>query len=141
VNPNDYQAPSLLGFTYRCLDMDEQAKVAYTRSLDNIEHHLELNPGDARAYYLGSIALADRGEKEKAVSWVEKAIELEPDDPYNLYGCACFYGRINEVDKSLDLLEKSIHGGFAHKEWIDNDGDLDPLRDHTRFKELMSGMK
>jgi hypothetical protein len=29
-----------------------------------------------------------------------------------------------------------VDNGFGHREWLDNDTDLDPLRDDPRFREL-----
>jgi hypothetical protein len=37
----------------------------------------------------------------------------------------------------MDHLEKAFEAGNKMKEWFETDGDLDPLRDQTRFKALM----
>ena len=41
---------------------------------------------------------------------------------------------------AIDYLEKAVAAGFFQKEWIINDGDLDPLREHPRYKALIEGM-
>jgi adenylate cyclase len=49
---------------------------------------------------------------------------------------ACFYATIGETEKSLDLLENSI----TSRSWIENDSELDSLRDHPRYKALIESM-
>jgi adenylate cyclase len=42
-----------------------------------------------------------------------------------------------EFEQSLDILEKAVRVGNPHRYWIEYDSDLDPLRDHPRFKALL----
>jgi hypothetical protein len=39
-------------------------------------------------------------------------------------------------DKALECLERAVDNGFGHREWLDHDSDLDPLRDNPRFAAL-----
>jgi hypothetical protein len=39
-------------------------------------------------------------------------------------------------DKALECLERAVDNGFGHREWLDHDSDLDPLRDSPRFAAL-----
>ena len=41
-----------------------------------------------------------------------------------------------ETEKSLDLLENSI----SSRSWIENDSELDSLRDHPRYKAIVESM-
>jgi TolB-like protein/Flp pilus assembly protein TadD len=140
VNPDDYQAASLQACALNSMDRHEEAAKAYGRNLKRIRRRLELNPDDSRALYLGSHALLETGEKQQAVEWAERAYAIGPDDPYTIYGLACFYAQIGDIERSLDTLEKAIEVGFAHRAWILNDGDLDPIRDHRRFKSLLDSL-
>jgi serine/threonine protein kinase/regulator of sirC expression with transglutaminase-like and TPR domain len=141
IDPLDYQAPSLLGFAYRDLNMPEKAKVAYEVSLANAEKHLEMDPNISRALYLGATSLFELGDKEKGLEWAEKALKIEPDNPYNLYGVACFYSRFGNIDKAIECLDRSITAGFSHKEWAEKDSDFDALRKDPRFHELLKRLK
>ncbi len=51
------------------------------------------------------------------------------------------YAQVGERDRAIGLLSKAIGLGFAHKDWIEHDSDLDALRDDPRFKEILSKMK
>jgi len=141
VRPEDYQAPLFVASTYRDLKFIEKADEAVQRALLITENHLKLNPNDARALYLGSIALTELGEINKAIEWCNRAIAIDPNDPSVLYNASCMYSLLGKIDKALDYFEGAIDSGFASKEWIETDTDFDPIRNHPRFKEILKKMK
>jgi adenylate cyclase len=57
------------------------------------------------------------------------------------YNVACVFAQLGEVERSIDSLEQSITTGMGQKEWIDHDPDLDPLRDHPRFQQLVQKLE
>ena len=140
VNPEDYQSPSLEAFTCRTMNRMDEAREAYVRSLETIERHVEFNPDDSRAIYLGATALIDLGERDRAFEWIRRAEAIDPEDPYLLYGMACFYSRVGDADTAIRYFEKAIQAGFAHKEWVLHDSDFDSIRHDPRFKTLVDGM-
>ena len=140
VNPEDYQSPSLEAFTYRTMNRMDEARKVYGRSLETIEKHVEFNPDDSRAIFLGATALIDLGQKDRAFEWVRRAEAIDPDDPYLLYGVACFYSRVGDAGTAIRYFEKALKAGFAHKEWVLHDSDFDSIRLDPRFKTLVDGM-
>jgi tetratricopeptide (TPR) repeat protein len=140
INADDYNAPILLAATYFGLDRKQETDAAYDKALLVIEKHLELNPDDARALYFGASALCHQGRTEKAVKWAEKATIIDPDNPSVLYNVACVYAQLGEIDRGIDCLEQSITTGMGQKEWIENDPDLDPLRESPRFAALVESL-
>jgi TolB-like protein/tetratricopeptide (TPR) repeat protein/tRNA A-37 threonylcarbamoyl transferase component Bud32 len=140
VNPEDYQSPSLEAFTYRTMNRMQEAKAACARSLEVIERHVEFNPDDSRAIYLGATALIDLGQRDRAFEWIRRAEAIDPGDPYLIYGVACFYSRMDDADAAVGYFEKALAAGFAHKEWVLHDSDFDSIRDDPRFKSLVDGM-
>ncbi len=137
VNPEDYQAPILLGTVYDGLDRKPDAEAASRRGLQAAEKHLELFPEDGRALYLGAIALVGLGERKRGLEWAERALAADPEEPSVLYNVACTYALLGKTDKALDCLDEAITFGFLQKEWFENDSDLDSLRSHPRFQELI----
>jgi serine/threonine protein kinase/Flp pilus assembly protein TadD len=140
VRPEDFQSPALLALAYTGLGRGEEAVAARRRAVRIIERHLEFNPDDVRAWYMGALVLCPLGELERSREWVARARALEPEDSGVLYNIACVYALLGETDEALDFLEKAIQNGFGHREWIEFDSDLDSLRTHPRFQALMSRM-
>jgi len=137
VDPAEYQAHGLLGFVSASLGRTEEAEAARRQALRNIERRLELHPEDTRALYLGADALLGLGDAARASEWAQRALAIAPGDPYVRYGLACLYSNMNEPSESLDHLEASLRAGFSHREWIDNDSDLDNVRDEPRYRLLV----
>jgi serine/threonine-protein kinase len=77
------------------------------------------------------------GEPARALDWASRALALDPDDSGVLYNVACVYALGGRTSDALGALEKAVHNGFGHREWLENDTDLDSLRDDQRFKALL----
>ena len=137
VNPTDYQSPSFLSMALAELDRKEEATAASFRCYVAAEKHLELHPDDARAMYLGSAALIQIGEFEKARLWSEKALDTDRHEPAVLYNVACSYSLMGELDRAIELLSEAIDNGFGYRAWLQNDYTLEALRDDPRFQELL----
>ena len=136
VRPEDYQSLLLMQTPLNGLGRTEDAIAALRKGLAVAERHLELNPDDARALYLGAGALAQLGNRERALEWATRALSIDPDDSGVLYNVACVYALSGVKDDALRCLERAIQNGFGHREWLDNDSDLDSLRDDPRFEAL-----
>lgn len=101
------------------------------------EKHLELHPDDARALILGACSLVDLKENEKAILWAERALESDRGEPSVLYNVACMYAQLDDKDRAIELLTEAIDQGYGHRAWVENDGDLETLREDDRFKKLL----
>ncbi len=141
VSPEDYQAPMLLASALHGLGLKSEAQAAYQRGLAAAEKHLELHPGDARAWYFGANALSQLHEQSRCIEWAERALSLEGEEPQVLYNVACVYALLGQADKAVDCLEKSITRGWGQREWLEHDPDLAVLREHPRFRALMRTSK
>jgi serine/threonine protein kinase/Tfp pilus assembly protein PilF len=141
VNPEDYQSLTLVAQVYTGLGRKVEAEASYRRGLQVAEKHLELNPDDARALYLGANCLYLLGEPARAQEWAARALAIDPDDAGVLYNVACFYALQKErLEEAMDCLERAIRNGFGHKEWIRNDSDLNLLRSNPRFQSLLESL-
>jgi len=137
VRPEDYQALILMAAPLRALGRQDEVIATMRSGLVVAEKHLELNPDDARALYLGAGAMAQLGDREHALDWNRRAYAIDSEDPGVLYNVACTYANLGMLDDALGCLEKSVWNGFGHREWFENDSDLDPLRSDERFQALM----
>jgi tetratricopeptide (TPR) repeat protein len=133
VRPEDYQALLLMQSPLNSLGRHDEAKAVLRRGLQVAEKHLELNPDDARALYLAAGALVQLGEQERALEWARRAQAIDPEDSGLLYNVACVFALAGLTDDAITSLDKAVQNGFGHREWIDNDSDLDSLRGDPRF--------
>jgi serine/threonine protein kinase/tetratricopeptide (TPR) repeat protein len=138
VRPESYEAPSFLEQALRGLGAPkERVEKASRRTVELVERHVELNPDDARALYLGGGCLLTLGDRERAMEWGRRARAIDPGDPMILYNVACLFSQAGETEPAVEALESAVDAGFGHREWIEHDSDFDPLRENPRFQELL----
>jgi TolB-like protein/Flp pilus assembly protein TadD len=140
VNPEDYQSPLLVAPVYDTLGRHAKAEATRRRGVRVVEERLRLNPGDVRALYMGANGLMALGETEKGLEWAALALVMDPNEPMVLYNVACIYSVAGKTEDALDCLERAAETGLSQREWYENDSDLDPLREHPRFKALMQNL-
>jgi tetratricopeptide (TPR) repeat protein len=138
VKPEDTQSLMLLGLAYRTLGLTDRSEGAYRNALERGHRHVELNPDDARTLYLVAQCHVELGEREKGLEWGRRARALGPEDPYVLYGIACLFTRLGEAEEGAIHLEHAVHAGFRNRAWIEMDPDLDPIRDHPRYRAAVA---
>jgi adenylate cyclase len=139
VRREDFQSLILLA---QCLQILGKPEFQSTmiEGINRARKQLQLNPNDRRALSMPAGNLWQVGEKEEAIQWITKALELYPDDAGVLINAACLFARSGDNAKALDLLERALGKGFGKKDWIENDPDYESLKDEPRFKALLEKM-
>jgi len=137
ARPDDYESSVFLVAAYDDLNESEKLEKEIKRCITVAKNHLELNPGDSRALYLGAQVLIRAGEKQEAVKWMEKSLTIDPDEPSVYYNAACISALLGNIEDAINYFEFAIGAGYVSKEWIDNDSDLDLVRDHPKFIKVL----
>ena len=137
VDPTDYQSRCLRVQILRGIGEIDAARTEAEDAVDVVEKHLAWNPDDARGLHLGAGSLLVLGQRDRARRWLERALEIDPDDPIVLYNVACNLATMDEVDASLDYLERAAAHGTVSADWMRNDEDLANLRDQPRYAGLL----
>jgi adenylate cyclase len=137
VRPEDYQAILLSAEALVKLGRRDEALDAVRKGLKVADAYLELNPDDARAWYLSAGGLMRLGQRHQGLERARRALAIDPEDAGVLYNVACFYALAGSSEEALDHLDEAIQNGFGHREWLENDSDLDSIRGEPRLQALL----
>ena len=140
VRREDFQSILLLAQSLRMLGK-EQTHETLLDGINRAKKQLELNPTDRRALSLTSGSLFDIGEREQAFQWINKALDLYPEDAGVLINAACLFAKDGDTEKALGTLEMAFGKGFGKKAWIEHDPDYDSIRDEPRFQSLLNKLR
>jgi adenylate cyclase len=136
--PEDLHSWDMLLMAYRALH-DEPAHLhAAERMRANAEDMVKRDPKNHYAYGRGANALVALGDLQRAQDWIERALLIAPDNIDLRYNFACtLFGNPEHHELGLDhldyVLQRSI-GSIVRR--IDLDTDIDPVREHPRFKRM-----
>jgi adenylate cyclase len=109
------------------------------RALERCEKIVAMEPDNGSALGFAVGALAALGEAERAKEWAERALLLDPDNVNLRYNFACsLVTDLHDHDAALDMLGPRFETmGIEVLNWVKTDPDLDPIRDHPRFKAIL----
>jgi adenylate cyclase len=87
---------------------------------------------------MGGFALLRLGEGEEAIRWMEESVARAPNDSIVHYNAACLYALAGDADRAIDCLANCHRKvGNLNREWLMHDSDLDSVREHPRFREIL----
>ena len=103
-----------------------KAKAEYTKLLE-----FDTVPNSSsQAYY----AFHYFGQDDKAVTWIEKILEKDSTETYDM---ACVYSLVGDTAKALYYLEKRFQRGWTRFHHLELDEDLNNIRDLESYKALV----
>ena len=137
ANPADYQSLAFLGQAYETMGRKDMAAHALSASMAILERHLQMNPDDSRALCFGAVALAELGQRDRAIDWTERALEAAGGEAFIQYNSACTFAMLGDSVRALGLLERAVDLGWGDRAWIEHDSDLASLRGNPRFSALL----
>lgn len=82
-------------------------------------------------------AAFDADNYREAAELTERFLEHWPNDSIMLYNAACAYAQLGEEDKAADYLYESIARGYVDFDHMEQDDDLDSLRDHPVYVRVL----
>ncbi|HKR37955.1 MAG TPA: tetratricopeptide repeat protein [Steroidobacteraceae bacterium] len=141
IQPDDYRPIVLALQEYQAIKDQDREQSALRRSWQALERHLAIDPDDSYANDHAAGVLMLLGRRDEANRLLDRALALRPDDFRTLYTAACTASLGGEYERALDFLDRAVATGRGHREWILNDNDLAPLRDHPRFKQVLARLE
>lgn len=138
-SPGDPQTPSLLLQVYRSLGRKEDMEDAAQETVKAALQKLESEPDNWRAHLSLAFGYLNLGQFSDVGSVLERVLINNRDDSIVNYNVACLYCGMGETESALRHLEVSLVKGKGTQflAWIENDSDLDLLRNDPRFQELL----
>jgi adenylate cyclase len=135
----DLAATSHVAMCYRATGQHEKVLNTARRTLARAERVLSENSSDSYALITGVSALAKLGEAERTKQWAVRVKAVDPDDPSIDYNIACAMALLGETHAALDTLEACLPrvDSVTFSVWVEQDTDLDALRDFPRFQRLV----
>jgi tetratricopeptide (TPR) repeat protein len=141
VRPEDFQSAVLEAQALRVLGRVDESRRANKEGIARAERILELNPDECRTLSLGSGALFDDGQEERALEWSRRSLELYPNDMSALINAGCLFAKAGRKEDALAVLERVFGSGRGKRDWVEHDADYDSLRDDPRFQRLLAKLK
>ena len=136
---SDFGSCGMLISCYESIGDKEGARRSAQRTLERAEKVITTEPDNGSAMGFAVGAHSVMGNVERAREWAKRALLLNPDNKNMRYNFGCAFVRLGLIDEALDLIEPvTAASGIEHVNWTKQDADLDPIREHPRYKAMMA---
>lgn len=81
--------------------------------------------------------LSRKGLHSLALAIDRRLAQLLPDDGVVRYNLACSLASSGQTVEAIEALRAALESGYDDFEYMDQDGDLDPLRKHPAYRALL----
>ncbi|MBK5259749.1 MAG: hypothetical protein JJE51_09155 [Thermoanaerobaculia bacterium] len=95
-------------------------------------------PTQGRAWFNLGYAQLQSGDNRGSADSFRRSRDLGYRAATSAYNLACAYARDGQIDASFAALHDARAKGFDLSGYLDDDNDLEPLRDDPRFEQLRS---
>jgi DNA-binding winged helix-turn-helix (wHTH) protein len=137
-DPGDYQALALAEQSFRRVGLPGDARRAARACVRAAEGVLGRRPDDVRALSLVACVLPLLGRDAEAQAWTERAVVLEPTEPFVNFNAACVYIALGDHERALHYLARVTLSAVGNYNWIAHDPCVDPVRSHPRFAAILA---
>ncbi|MCB9844493.1 MAG: tetratricopeptide repeat protein [Phycisphaeraceae bacterium] len=113
----------------------------YAEAAAMYEQIVEREPENPTAWFNLGYSLHITGQLERALVAHEKAAEIAPTAQLRgpaVYNIGCANALLGRKDAAFAALVRAVDAGFTNTQLIQQDSDLDSLRDDPRFEEIQT---
>jgi adenylate cyclase len=140
----DWHNPLMLCTCFRAIGEKDLLRKAAKTSFERAERAIAKDPTDGPALAAGANALTIRGEKERGLEWIRRALFLDPDNLVMRYNLSCaLIQNLAAVDDAIETFQPFFEKVQSpmHIRHLEVDPDLDAIREDSRFKEMLAATK
>jgi serine/threonine-protein kinase len=134
MDPNFSWAHFLLGLAY-------VQKARFTAAIEQFQRAISLTEGSTKVLGALGHAYAMAAERAKALQLLDQLKELSQQKYVSSYEMALVHVGLGEKDRALEWLQQAYRERAGHLVYLKVDPNLDPLRDHPSFSNLLQRMK
>jgi len=135
-NDRDYLVWQGLVSCDEWLKQPEKAEDARRHEIPLLEQATQLKPQDGAAHGLLADLYAGEHQAEKALSHIQSAVALAPDDAQNLETVADAYVNLGDRRQGLAYAQRALKHG-ATSDQLKVDPELQPIIDDPALKPLL----
>lgn len=84
-----------------------------------------------------AVSLANEGQPEQAEEQLRKALKINPNADFLYYALAATFSLRNDVEGTLEYLDKAIQMNHRNRYQAQNDPDFENMLEDPRFTELI----
>jgi ankyrin repeat protein/S1-C subfamily serine protease len=122
-------ASLFLGTFLACLSLTDPAA-----GQDDVDREYQ------RVFQTGYDAIVG-GHLDESISAFKRCLELRPKASLCAYNLACAYSLKEEKDVAADWLHRAIEWGYDDLDHLEQDADLNKLRDHPSYQALVTQLR
>lgn len=135
----DYHDSNMLITCYAALGDAENLRRVAEITVARAERAVAHDPTNGGAMSMGAGGLAALGEVHRAKEWIDRAMLLDPENISMRYNLACaLVMQLREPEAAIDVL--GPYFDQVSRTQLNHcavDPDMDPLRDHPRFRAMV----
>jgi predicted Zn-dependent protease len=105
------------------------------------ESVLRRNPGYASVVELLGGLYTRQGRIADGLKMDRKLVKLQPANATAHYNLACSLALAKRKTAALDELRRAVQLGYRDFDWMQQDPDLEPLKEHPDFLSLLEALK
>jgi adenylate cyclase len=140
LDENDFHSSMMLLTCYQALGAKERKPEVARQMLERSERALKQDSLNASALGVSAAALTILGDLDRAKERIQRATVVDPDNINMPYNFACMLANfVGDLEGALDMLEPMMpRQSRSLMITMLADPDMDPLREHPRFKRMVA---
>jgi tetratricopeptide (TPR) repeat protein len=115
-----------------------RAKKELDKAIKDLDEAIRLDRESVLAFTSRGAVWSDKKQYDKAIEDLDEAIRLDPKYPLPVYDKACVRALQGRTDDAIENLTKALELGYRDFEHMARDRDLDSIRGHPRYKQLLA---